>query len=56
LAAGIPVDKDVIGGVINILHQHDIIDNMANRLKVAEELSLGAKIRLESLENWVIRQ
>ena len=61
LAQGIPVDKDVIsnlllGGVINILHQHDTIDNMASRLKAAEESSLGDKIRLESLENWVLRQ
>jgi hypothetical protein len=57
LVKEITVDKDVVsnlllGGVINILNQHDTIDDMSNRMKAVEESSLTDKIRLEALENF----
>ena len=61
LVQGIPVDKDAVsnlllGGVINILHQHDTIEDMTSRIKAVEESSLGDQIRLELVENWVLKQ
>jgi hypothetical protein len=61
LARGILVDQHVIsnlllGGIINILEQHDTIEEMEKRIKVVEEMSLTDKIRIEALENWALKQ
>ena len=61
LAKGLQVDPKVVsnlllGGVINILHQHDTIAEIDGRIKQVEQGSLSDKIRIESLENWVLKQ
>ena len=61
LSRGHPVDQQVVsnlllGGVLNILHQHDTIEEMDERIKAVEQITLTDKLRIESLENWTIKQ
>ena len=61
IAKGVQVDPKVLsnlllGGIINILHQHDTIAEIDERIKMVEQGSLSDKIRIESLENWVLKQ
>ena len=56
LSRGIAVEQEVVGnlllgGVINILHQHDVIKELDNRIKDVEQTSLTDRLRFESLEN-----
>ena len=61
LLKGEPVEKDVISiplllGVINILEQHDTIQEMEFRMETIKCENVAIKCRVESLENWVLKQ
>ena len=61
LLRGIPVDTGVVsnlllGGVINILNQHDTIEEMDRRIKAVESLNLTDKLRIEFFEDWTMKQ
>ena len=61
LVKGEAIDKDVVsilllGGVINILGQHDTILEIENKVKSLEVENLTNKSRIESLENWIMKQ
>ena len=61
LARGESIDPAVIsslvlGGVINILVQHDMIEDLEAKLKELEQENKTNKIRIESLEHWMNKQ
>ena len=61
LTTGIKIDpQDVsvllLGGVINILSQHDALESLEERIKSLEHNNITNKTRIESLENWVVSQ
>ena len=61
LIKGEAIDKDVVsilllGGVINILGQHDTILEIENKVKSLEVENLTNRSRIESLENWILKQ
>ena len=61
IARGVPIDHNVVsnlllGGVINILQQHDTIEDMEKRIEAIEKTNLTDKLRIESLENWSLKQ
>ena len=61
LSKGVSIDpKDVnvlvLGGIINIISQHDALQDLENRIKVVEHNDLTNRTRIESLENWVVTQ
>ena len=61
LSRGVLVEQEIVnnlilGGVINILHQHDTIEEVESRIKVVEQISMTDKIRIEALENWTLKQ
>ena len=61
IARGINVDQEVVsnlllGGVINILQQHDAIEEMNERITSVEQVTLTDKLRIELLETWVQKQ
>ena len=56
LTTGIKIDpQDVsvllLGGVINILSQHDALESLEERIKSLEHNNITNKTRIESLEN-----
>lgn len=60
LTKGEVIEKDVVstlllGGVINILGQHDAIIEMENRMKSLEIENTTNKSRIEALENWILK-
>ena len=61
LVKGEAIDKDVVnilvlGGVVNILGQHDRIVEIENKVKALEIENITQKSRIESLENWILKQ
>ena len=61
LANGAPIDQKMVSrlllaGVINILNQHDIIVDLEKRLTTNDIENVTMKVRVESLENWVLKQ
>lgn len=61
LKNGINIDpRDVsvllLGGVINIISQHDALENLEEKIKTLEHNEITNKTRIESLENWVVCQ
>ena len=48
------VSNILLGGVINILHQHDTIEELDKIIKSVEESSLTDKLRVELLENLIM--
>ena len=61
LAQGIPVDANAVsalllGGIINIINQHDKIEHLEKKMKNVLMENNTNKIRLEIIENWVQRQ
>ena len=61
LSKGEQVDSQIVsnlllGGVINIIAQHDTIEEFENKLKVVEHENITNQTRIESLENWVLKQ
>ena len=61
LKCGILVDQHIVsnlllGGVLNILNQHDTIEEINKRVEVVEQISLTDKLRIEALENWALKQ
>ena len=58
LSKGANIDtKDVnvlvLGGIINIISQHDALQDLEDRIKVAEHNDVTNRTRIESLDNWV---
>ena len=61
LEKGEQVDQDVLsklllGGIINILSQHDTIDKIEEKVKHLEHEKVTDQSRIEALENWVLKQ
>ena len=61
LSNGVNIDpKDVsvlvLGGIINIISQHDELEDLEERIKAIEHNDITNQTRLTSLENWVIKQ
>ena len=61
LAHGLKVDPKLVsnlllGGVINILAQHDTIASIEEKLKIVQHEIITNNTRIESLENWVLKQ
>ena len=61
LSNGVTVEPKVVsglllGGVINIINQHDKIVDLENKIKISLIESCTNKTRLEMLENWVKKQ
>jgi hypothetical protein len=46
----------ILAGIIKIINQHDLIDNLDEKVNDIERENLSNKFRIESLENWVISQ
>ena len=46
----------ILGGIINILIQHDAIEELSGKLKTFDEENATIKARIESLENWNSKQ
>ena len=42
--------------MINILQQHDTIEEMGEQILAVEQMMLTAKLRIELLENWIQKQ
>ena len=60
LASGNSVEPKVVntlllGGIANILCQSELFDNVTERVKVLEIENIENKLRLESLENWLLK-
>ena len=58
---GETIEKDVVnvlllGGIINILNQHDRICEIEKKVKAVEVENVTNKCRIESLESWVLKQ
>ena len=47
--------KLLLGGVINILAQHDTIVKNEEKVKHLEHAQVTNQSRIEALENWVLR-
>ena len=61
LSEGIPIDPKVIsglllGGVINIINQHDKIADIEEKMKLLSSENVTNNVRIEMLENWVQKQ
>jgi hypothetical protein len=61
LSRGISLDPKLVsslllGGVINIINQHDALSQLELKVKDIELENLTSKTRIESLENWMIKQ
>ena len=52
----VEVSNLVLAGVINILAQHDKIEEIDEKLKDVQHEMITTQNRLESLENWVLTQ
>ena len=50
------VSNLVLGGIINILVQHDMIDHLEAKLIELEQENKTSKVRIESLEHWMSKQ
>ena len=50
------VSNLLLSGVINVIEQHDHIEELEEQIKLLEHSDTTSKMRLESLENWVLRQ
>ena len=61
LKEGVNIDpKDIsallLGGVINILNQHDALDKLEECIKAHDHKNITNTLRIEALENWVMKQ
>ena len=61
LSKGANIDPSVVSGlllagVINILGQHDELEQLEERIKALECNNLTNRNRIEALENWVVKQ
>ena len=61
LLKGETLERDVVnvlllGGIINILNQHDRICEIEKKVKAVEVENVTNKCRIESLESWVMKQ
>ena len=61
LSNGVSIDqKDVsvlvLGGIINIISQHDALEDIEKRIEEAECKDVTNRTRIEALENWVLKQ
>ena len=60
LANGCPVEPHIVnilllGGIQNILSQNEELDDALNRVKVLEIENTETKLRLESIETWLLK-
>ena len=60
LVKGEPVEQKalselLLGGIINILSQSETVDNILERIEAIEQEKLTNQLRIEALENWVIK-
>ena len=46
----------LLGGIINILIQHDAIEDLNGKIRTLEEENVGNRARIESLESWASKQ
>ena len=61
LSKGTPIDPKVVsglllGGVINIINQHDKIRDLGEKIKLLSRDNVTNNVRIEMLENWVQKQ
>ena len=61
LSNGVPIDPKVVSrlllsGIINIINQHEDIENLEAKVKSFEMPNITTQIRIESLESWVLKQ
>ena len=61
LSQGIPIDPKVVsglllGGVINIINQHDKIVDLEGKMRLLSSENVTNNVRVEMLENWVLKQ
>jgi hypothetical protein len=61
LAQGIIIDVNAVsvlllGGIINIINQHDMIADLEKKMKNILLENITNKIRIEMIENWVQKQ
>jgi len=46
----------VLGGVVNILCQSEALEQMEDKMKTLEQENITNKIKMENLENWIVKQ
>ena len=61
LSKGVPIDPKIVSrlllsGIINIINQHDDLENLEAKVKSIEISNTTSQIRIESLEGWVLKQ
>ena len=61
LLTGVPVDQQVVsslllGGIVNILNKHEVIDALEDEVESLKIDNQTNKARIESIENWLLKQ
>ena len=61
LLKGVRIDSHVVSnlvlsGIINIIEQNEIVEELEHKVKQLEHSDITIKARLESIENWVLKQ
>ena len=61
LSKGVKVDSQVVSnlllsGIINIIEQHETVEELEKKIKQLEHIDITTNARLESLESWVLEQ
>ena len=46
----------VLGGVVNILCQSEALEQMQEKMKTLEQENITNKVKMEHLENWIVKQ
>ena len=46
----------LLGGIVNILNQHDLIEALEDKVNSLEIDNQTNKTRIESIENWLLKQ
>ena len=50
------VSSLLLAGIIKILNQHDLINTLEERVEAIKHENITSKLRLESLESWMVKQ
>ena len=61
LSQGVKLDPNVVSnlllnGIINIIVQHEFVEDLEERIKQVEHRYITNSARIESLESWVLKQ
>ena len=61
LSQGVKLDPNVVSnlllnGIINIIVQHEFVEDLEERIKQFEHKYITNRARIESLESWVLQQ